>query len=112
MKSYMPWGINIYQAVSYDLQTENAQMLPSYIYYGVSNKEAVIESKLGVLRFAVIIVLKILKEKYSEVPISIEYIEKLKGIVSGVDATDYHVENVSGKVIKEIINKRIKWIFE
>ena len=28
MKSYMPWGMNIYQAVSYDLQTENAQMLP------------------------------------------------------------------------------------
>lgn len=107
MKSYMPWGMNIYQAVSYDLQTENAQMLPSYIYYGVSSKEAVVVSKLGVPRFAVNNVLKVLKEKYSDVPIGVEHIEKLKGIVSGIDATDYHVENVSGKVIKEIINKRI-----
>ena len=103
----MPWGINIYQAVSYDLQTENAQMLPSYIYYGVSNKEAVIVSKLGVPRFAVNNILKILKEKYSNVPISVEHIGKLKSIVLGIDATDYQVEDVSGKVIKEIINKRV-----
>ncbi len=108
MKSYMPWGMNIYQAVSYDLQTENAQMLPSYIYYGVSSKEAVIVSKLGVPRFAVKNVLKVLKEKYAEVPISVEHIGQLKEIVSGIDALDYQVENVSGKVIKEIINKRIK----
>ena len=108
MKSYMPWGINIYQAVSYDLQTENAQMLPSYIYYGVSSKEAVIVSKLGVPRFAVNNVLRVLKENYSDIPISVEYIEKLKGIVSKIDANEYQVENVSGKVIKEIINKRIK----
>ena len=108
MKSYMPWGMNIYQAVSYDLQTESAQMLPSYIYYGVSSKEAVIVSKLGVPRFAVENVLKVLKEKHAEVPISVEYIMQLKEIVSGIDATDYQVENVSGKVIKEIVNKRIK----
>ena len=108
MKSYMPWGMNIYQAVSYDLQTENAQMLPSYIYYGVSSKEAVIVSKLGVPRFAVENVLKVLKEKYAEVPISVEHIEQLRGIVTGIDATDYQVENVSGKVIKEIVDKRIK----
>ena len=108
MKSYMPWGMNIYQTVSYDLQTENAQMLPSYIYYGVSNKEAVILSKLGVPRFAVNNVLKILKEKYSDVLISVEHMGKLKGIISGIDATDYQVEDVPGNVIKEIINKRIK----
>ena len=108
MRSYMPWGMNIYQAVSYDLQTENAQMLPSYIYYGVSSKEAVIVSKLGVPRFAVGNILRVLKEKYAEVPISVEHIGQLKGIVAGIDATDYQVENVSGKVIKEIVDKRIK----
>lgn len=108
MKSYMPWGMNIYQAVSYDMETENAQMLPSYIYYGVSSKEAAIVSKLGVPRFAVENVLKVLKEKHAEVPISVEHIKRLKGIVSEIDENDYQVETVSGKVIKEIINKRIK----
>lgn len=107
MKSYMPWGMNIYQAVSYDLQTENAQMLPSYIYYGVSSKEAVIVSKLGVPRFAVGNVLRVLKEKHAEVPISVEHIGQLKGIVARIDAADYQVENVSGKIIKEIVDKRI-----
>lgn len=55
-------GMNIYQAVSYDLQTENAQMLPFYIYYSVSGKEAVIVSKLGVPRFAVGNVLRVLQQ--------------------------------------------------
>ena len=60
------------------------------------------------LRFAVGNVLRVLKEKYEEVPISVEHIGQLKGIVAGIDATDYQVENVSGKVIKEIVDKRIK----
>lgn len=108
MKSYMPWGMNIYQAVSFDLQTENAQMLPSYIYYGVSSKEAVVVSKLGVPRFAVNNVIKVLKEKYSEMPISIEYMDKLKDTICKIESTDYRVEDVSGKVIKEIIDERVK----
>lgn len=108
MKSYMPWGINIYQAVSYDLQTENAQMLPSYIYYGVSSKEAVIVSKLGVPRFAVNNVIKVLKEKHSEMPISIENMDKLKDAICKIESTDYRVEDVSGKVIKEIIDERVR----
>ena len=108
MKSYMPWGMNIYQQVSYDLQTENAQMLPSYIYYGVSSKEAVIVSKLGVPRFAVNNVIKVLKEKHSEVPINIECMDKLKNAIYKMESTDYQVENVSGKVIKEIVDKRVK----
>ena len=108
MKSYMPWGMNIYQTVSYDLKTENAKMLPSYIYYGVSSKEAVIVSKLGVPRFAVRNVLNVLKEKYAEVPITVEHLGRLRGIVTGIDAIDYHVENVSGQVIKEIVDKRVK----
>ena len=107
MKSYTPWGINIYQAVSFDLQTENAQMLPSYIYYGVSSKEAVIVSKLGVPRFAVDNVLRVLKEKNPELPISIENMDRLRAAINKIESADYEIENVSNKVIKEIVDKRI-----
>lgn len=107
MKSYMPWGVNIYQTVSHDIATDDAQMLPSFIYYGVSTKEAVIVSKLGVPRFAVNNVLAILKSKYAEIPITVERISQLKRIILGFDASDYQIENVSGKVIKEIVDKRI-----
>lgn len=41
-------------------------------------------------------------------PISVEHIGQLKGIVAAIDATGYQVENVSRKVIKEIVDKRIK----
>ena len=90
------------------MQTENAQMLPSYIYYGVSSKEAVIVSKLGVPRFAVDNVLRVLKEKNPELPISIEYMEQLKSVIRAIEPPDYQVENASGKIMKEIVDKRIK----
>ena len=102
--------VNIYQAVSFDLQTENAQMLPSYIYYGVSSKEAVIVSKLGVPRFAVDNVLRVLKEKNPELPISIDNMDWLRAAINKIESTDYQVENTKGKIIKEIIDKRIKGI--
>ena len=89
------------------MQTENAQMLPSYIYYGVSSKEAVIVSKLGVPRFAVDNVLRVLKEKNPELPISIENMDRLRAAINKIESADYEIENVSNKVIKEIVDKRI-----
>ena len=108
MKSYMPWGINIYQAVSFDLQTENAQMLPSYIYYGVSSKEAVIVSKLGVPRFAVDNVLNILKTEYSSVDISVANYKEVKAVIEKISSQQLKIENVSGEIIKNIIKNRMK----
>lgn len=107
MKSYMPWGINIYQELSYDIETDNAKMLPSYIYYGVSSKEAVIVSKIGVPRFASKNVLRILKREHPEIEINVENIEVLKKIIRNIEPDKYHVENVSGKTIKEIVDSKI-----
>lgn len=107
MKSYMPWGINIYQAVSFDLQTESAQMLPSYIYYGVSDKEAVIVSKLGVPRFAIRNVLDILKSKYPTLSISVANMQNVKEAINQISSNEYKVEKVKGDFIKAIIDERL-----
>lgn len=108
MKSYMPWGINIYQAVSFDMQTERAQMLPSYIYYGVSSKEAVIVSKLGVPRFAVENVVNVLKKNHPNLPISVENMPNVKEVIKKIPSGEYKIETVKGAIIKDIINKRLK----
>lgn len=108
MKSYMPWGMNIYQAVSNDLKTENAQMLPSYIYYGVSSKEAVIVSKLGVPRFAVNNVLKILKTVYPAMEISVNNYKEVKVAIEQISSQQYNIDNVDGEIIKSIIHNRMK----
>ena len=108
MKSYMPWGMNIYQAVSFDMQTESAQMLPSYIYYGVSNKEAVIVSKLGVPRFAVDNVLGVLKRNRPELPILVENMSSVKDAIKEISSNDYVIENVNGSIIRDIVNERLK----
>jgi len=47
-KNYVPWGMAIYQKISYD----NNPILPSYAYYGVNNEESVKLSYIGVPRFA------------------------------------------------------------
>lgn len=107
MKSFMPWGVNIYQSVSFDLQTENAKMLPSYIYYGVSSKEAVIVSKLGVPRFAVDNVLKILNKEHSDIAINTANMSKIKQAILKIQSSEYMVGNTSGSVIKQIVDSRI-----
>ena len=103
----MPWGINIYQAISFDLQSERAQMLPSFIYYGVSSKEAVIVSKLGVPRFAVANVLSALKKVKPYLPISIENMSEVKGAIKEITANEYKIENVKGIFIKELVDQRL-----
>lgn len=108
MKSYMPWGINIYQELSYDLKTDNAKMLPSYIYYGVSNKEEVIISKTGVPRFATKNVLQILKGDHPEVDIKVENLEIIKKLIREINQSKYHVENVSGEIIKAIVDSKLE----
>ena len=108
MKSYMPWGMNIYQAVSFDLQTESAQMLPSYIYYGVSSKEAVIVSKIGVPRFAVKNVLAVLRRNQPDLPISVENMLNVKEAIKNITANDYRIENSKGDIIRDIVNERLK----
>lgn len=108
MKSYMPWGMSIYQAVSFDLQTENAQMLPSFIYYGVSSKEAVIVSKLGVPRFAVNNVLNILRRDHSDLDISIKNFQEVRTAIEEISSHQYKIDDVDGEIIKNIIQNRMK----
>ncbi|TYQ14844.1 UNVERIFIED_CONTAM: Superfamily II helicase [Acetivibrio alkalicellulosi] len=108
MKSYMPWGINIYQELSYDLETENAKMLPSYIYYGVSDKEAAIISKIGVPRFAVKYVLNELKVEHPKLEINVKNMEQLKKTIIRMKPEQYKMENVSGDIVKEIVDSKIE----
>ena len=70
-------------------------------------KEAVIVSKLGVPRFAVGNVLRVLKEKNPELPITIDNMNRLRAAINKIESADYEIENVSNKVIKEIVDKRI-----
>lgn len=52
MKNFIPWGVKIYQVLT-EKDKERNENLPSYIYYGVSDNESVILSKLNVPRFMI-----------------------------------------------------------
>ncbi len=107
MKSYMPWGMNIYQEISYDISTDNAKLLPSFIYYGVADKESVILSKVGVPRFAINNVRNALRNKDKDLEISIKNIEDIRQKISSLESKEYNIENVSSEIIKDIVNEKI-----
>lgn len=107
MKSYMPWGINIYQEMSYDLNTDNAKLLPSFIYYGVSDKESVLLSKIGVPRFAVNRVKSALKNKNKNLEISVKNLDYVRQQIASLSTDAVHIDGVSDKIIQEIIRDKI-----
>lgn len=109
MKSYMPWGINIYQELSFDIKTEKAKLLPSFIYYGVSDKESVILSKVGVPRFAVENVRNVLKKGDENVQITVANVDELKKRIKKIRSEEYQVETASSDIIKSIIDERIDY---
>ena len=107
LKSFIPWGISMYQDLTDDLGDEEAKNLPSYIYYGVNDYESVILSKIGVPRFAVDQVKSLLDNKYPNIPINTENINRLAGLIKKISADEYNFGNRDSTIIKEIIDSRI-----
>ncbi|MBD3341247.1 MAG: DEAD/DEAH box helicase [Candidatus Lokiarchaeota archaeon] len=104
LKNFAPWGISIYQNLTNDEKTETAKHLPSYIYYGVNDKESVILSKIGVPRFAVKKVKDLYNENFPRESISVDRLEQLKQQVKTLNASDLSIGREEGKVVKEIID--------
>ena len=100
MRNFVPWGLSIFQILTND----NEKNLPSYVYYGVNNKEDVILSKIGIPRFALQNVKTILSKKYPTERISIDNMENLKSKIISFDKQDYAIVKVDQSVYKEIVD--------
>ncbi|MDI3541075.1 MAG: ATP-dependent helicase [Thermosediminibacterales bacterium] len=107
LKSFVPWGISLYQYLTHDTDGKHSQNLPSYIYYGVNNVESVILSKVGVPRFAINQVKEKLKKQYPDTEISIKNIEKIKHHIKNLIYENKDFEGKDIKLIKEIIDSGI-----
>ena len=49
-----------------------------------------------------------IKRKNPDLPITIETMERVKAAIKSIGADEYKVENVNGRVIKSIVDSRIK----
>lgn len=107
LRNFAPWGISIYQNLTNDEKTETAKHLPSYIYYGVNDKESVILSKIGVPRFAVKKVKDLYKKNFPNENISVDRLEQLKQQVKTLNEGDLSIGREKGKIVKEIIDSCI-----
>lgn len=99
MRNFVPWGLSIFQKLTND----NENNLPSYVYYGVNNKEDVILSKIGIPRFALKNVKLLLNKKYPEERISIDNMENLKNKILSFDKQDYNITSIDKSLYKQII---------
>ena len=103
MRNFIPWGLSVYQFLTKDSEKN----LPSYVYYGVNNKEDVILSKIGVPRFAIKTVRETLNNKHPEEIIDVKNIENVRSKILKFNENDYNIKNFDKKIIKEIIENNI-----
>ena len=104
----LPWGISAIQRINSILKKEEAAdtLVPSYIYFGVNNKEAVALSMLGVPRYAANSIGKYWRE--SGLDININNLDEVKNWLSNVDEKKWikcFDDEETGKILYEIWEK-------
>lgn len=103
LKNFVPWGINIYQVLTKDDKSDNAKMLPSFIYYGVNDKESVILSKIGVPRFLVSSIKGALKKRFSNQSISPNNIEEVRERIKQLQDYEFGENDAEKAKLKNIV---------
>lgn len=107
LKNYLPWGMNIYQTLTEDNKSESAKMLPSYIYYGVSDKESAIIASIGIPRFLVNNIKSKVKEKMQNAPITVENFNEIKKIIKETSDFGIGKDSKEKTQIKKIIDSHL-----
>ena len=79
------------------------QMLPSYIYYGVNDKESVILSKIGVPRFLVSSIKGVLKKEFANQPIAPDNIEEVRERIKQLQDYDFGASDSEKEKLKNIV---------
>ena len=98
MKTFVPWGMSVYQNITLDNVSENSKNIPSYIYYGVNNEEDVILSRIGVPRFALNNIKNNLKS--NNVNLNIENIDNIKKNIKEIKSSE--IDNITFKYIQNV----------
>ncbi len=102
LRNYLPWGLNIYQTLTEDLNSDSGKMLPSFVYYGVNNKEAVILANLGIPRFIIPKVREKYYSRFNEI-IAVENMEMVRQRLTEIDDFGVGETYIEKKRIKDII---------
>ena len=106
LRNYLPWGFNIYQTLSNDHDSPDAKMLPSFIYYGVNDKESVILASIGIPRFIIPNVRAALNRNFGE-PITMDNLDKVKQSLKTIDDFGIGDSSFEKRKIKEMVNELI-----
>lgn len=107
LKSFIPWGASIYQHIMNESDTEDSQNLPSFLYYGVNNKDSVILSKLGVPRFAVEEIKNKIKTEFKK-DISVSNMDEIKSLILSFKPDAYNFTHNDTKIVKDLVDSSIK----
>lgn len=107
LRTFVPWGMSIYQQLTDDLQADDAKNLPSYIYFGVNNKNDVVLSAAGVPRFALKELKEIYSSRYGTENLSPSNLDAVKENLRNLDLSDARVGQMNPETLKRYIDKGI-----
>lgn len=105
--SFVPWGFSIYQHLTHDVSNEDAKNLPSYIYYGVSDKESVILSRLGVPRFMLSQIKTLHRKQHTHIPLDLEHFDAIKDTLQTYKMNDFRDDKHDHQMLFEIFQDSI-----
>lgn len=105
LKTFVPWGVSIYQNLTSDDVDNRAKNLPSYIYFGVNDNDSVILSTAGVPRFALNETMRIYKRAYGNDTFTPQQIDMIKNRLRDLDYGDVNIPNMNARSLKRLINK-------
>lgn len=105
LKTFVPWGVSIYQNLTDDVSEDRSKSLPSYIYFGVKDNNSVILSTAGVPRFALGEVSRIYKREYGEQALSPQDIDTIKSRLKSLDYSTISIPNIDAGAVAKLVKK-------
>ena len=107
LKTFVPWGMSIYQQLTDDTTADDAKNLPSYIYFGVNNKNDVVLSAAGVPRFALRELKAAYSARYGVEGLNPGALDEVKNNLKNLDLSNTRVGQMSPTTLKRYIDKGV-----
>lgn len=107
LKTFIPWGMSIYQKLTGDDASDEAKSLPSYIYFGVNDRDSVVLSAAGVPRYALEAVKAAYASQFGSGHHDVKKMDEIKSNLRNLDFSNVHVKDIDSSTIQRLVGKYI-----
>ena len=99
--------MSIYQKLTGDDASDEAKSLPSYIYFGVNDRDSVVLSAAGVPRYALEAVKAAYASQFGSGHHDVKKMDEIKSNLRNLDFSNVHVKDIDSSTIQRLVGKYI-----